>query len=144
MTLCLQIPSELEEDYEDVGYIQIAYMEVIRSLSMTNGKTFTRYFGCTFWFSVLAINIQRVFSCCNFMMQNKFQLFCRRLDLFVTSGELRSMCTHGEMALTWSMNVFHMLCPIYNQTNKVDHILGCMTIILYSYPLCMTCIGFFD
>ena len=46
-TLWVHIPSESEEDYEDVGYVQIAYGEVIRSLSMTNGKTFTRYFGCT-------------------------------------------------------------------------------------------------
>ena len=47
LTLWVRIPSESEEDYEDVGYVQIAYGEVIRSLSMTNGKTFTRYFGCT-------------------------------------------------------------------------------------------------
>jgi hypothetical protein len=46
-TLLVHIPSESEEDYEDVGYVQIAYGEVIRSLSMTNGKTFTRYSGFT-------------------------------------------------------------------------------------------------
>ena len=46
-TLCVRIPFESKEDYEDVGYVQIAYREVIRSLSMTNGKTFTRCSGCT-------------------------------------------------------------------------------------------------
>ena len=46
-TLWVHIPFESKEDYEDVGYVQIAYREVIRSLSMTNGKTFTRCSGCT-------------------------------------------------------------------------------------------------
>ena len=46
--LRVQIPYESEEDYEDVGYVQIAYMEIMRSLSMTNGKTFTKCSGCTF------------------------------------------------------------------------------------------------
>ena len=47
-TLWVRIPSESEEDSKDVFYVQISYGEVIKSLSMTNGKTFTRYFGCTF------------------------------------------------------------------------------------------------
>ena len=31
-TLWVQIPSESEEDYEDVGYVQIAYREFIRQM----------------------------------------------------------------------------------------------------------------
>ena len=80
------------------------------------------------------------------MMQNRFQLFCRRLNLSVYIGEreLQSMCTHGEMASTWSMNVFHMWMEytqpqhisdrywivdplwvqLYTQTNKANDILG--------------------
>ena len=80
------------------------------------------------------------------MMQNRFQLFCRRLNLsvYIGEGELQSMCTHGEMASTWSMNVFHMWMEytqpqhisdrywivdplwvqLYKQTNKANDILG--------------------
>ena len=67
-------------------------------------------------------NIHRVFSCCNIMIENRFQLFCRRLNLsvYIGEGELQSMCTHGEMALTWFMNVFHMWMETNHNTYPTD------------------------
>ena len=38
------IQSYLDDDLEDVGYVQIAYGKVIRSPNMRNGKTFTKYY----------------------------------------------------------------------------------------------------